>query len=77
MVSEYFDSGLTLLSTDKYLFKERDLLKISKSGSEATSKGVASLHLKPISSKSPCTGTIKNIIDEAIFEWFLNVMRLL
>ena len=57
-----------LLSTNKYLFKDRDLLKISKSGSELALKEVASLHLKLILSKSQCTGTIKNIINKVIFE---------
>ena len=57
-----------LLPTDKYLFKYRDLLKTSKSGSEAASKEVASLHLKPKLSKSQCTGTIKSIINEVVFE---------
>ena len=56
------------LPTDKYLFKYRDLLKTSKSGSEAASKEVASLHLKPKLSKSQCTGTIKSIINEVVFE---------
>ena len=59
---------VNLLSTDKYFFKDRDLLKISKSGSEAASKEVASLHLKPILNKCQFTGTIKNIINEVIFE---------
>ena len=53
---------------EKYLFKDRDLFKITKSGFEATSKEVASLHLKPILSKSQYTGTIKSIINEVTFE---------
>ena len=57
-----------VLSTDNYLFKYRDLLKIIKIGSKAASKEVASLHLKPKLSKSQCTGTIKSIINEVIFE---------
>ena len=55
---------VNLLSADKYLFKDRHLLKVSESGSEAALKEVAALHLKLIMSKSQCTGTIKNIINE-------------
>ena len=57
-----------LWSTDKYIFKDWDLLKISKSGSEAALREVASLHLKPILSKSHCTRATKNIINEIVFE---------
>ena len=55
---------VNLFSADKYLFKDWHLLKVSESGSEAALKEVASLHLKLIMSKSQCTGTIKNIINE-------------
>ena len=53
---------------NKYYSKDRDLFKISKSGSEAASKGVAALQLKPILSKFQCIGTIKNIINKVIFK---------
>ena len=58
--------SVNLLSTDKYYSKHRNLLEVSKSSSEATPKGLASDHLKAILSKSQCTGTIKNIINEVI-----------
>ena len=59
---------------EKYLFKDLDLLKISKSSLEAALREAASLHLKPILSKSH-TKAITNIIKEMIFEYFLIVMR--
>ena len=58
-------------------FQRLRLAQNSKSGLEAASKEVAFPHLKPILSKSQCTGTIKNIINEVIFEEFLTVMRFL
>ena len=57
-----------LLSTDKYLFNDWDLLKDSKNVLEVALREVAPPRLKLILKKSHLTRIIKHIIHELIFE---------